>query len=131
MRQDDTATPKADSTLTTGTVTLAANKSVTPSDEDEDTITFTGGTATDAFVNVAVTDGKATISNIAAGDAFSIGEKEFGIYLVKMNVWTEDGDVFVRYDFNRSEFPFGFPPAHFATSYSMKIENTSNGSGSE
>ena len=54
----------------------------------------------------------------------SIGEKEFGIYLVKMNVWTENGDIFVRYDFNRSEFPFGFPPAHFATSYTMKIENT-------
>ena len=54
----------------------------------------------------------------------NIGEKPFGIYLVKMTVWEEDGDVFVRYDFNRSEFPFGFPPAHFATSYSMKIEQS-------
>ena len=57
----------------------------------------------------------------------SIGEKEFGIYYVKLTVWTTPAtspvDVVVRYDFNRTEFPFNFPPAHFATSYTMKLEN--------
>ena len=52
----------------------------------------------------------------------TIEEKPFGIYYVKMTTWTDDSNVYVKYDFNRSKFPFGFPPAHFATSYSMKIE---------
>lgn len=70
-----------------------------------------------------------TAANRANGIAHynSLAEKPWGIYYVKMTVWVEPADnptdVFVRYDFNRSEFPFGFPPAHFATSFGMKIED--------
>lgn len=54
-----------------------------------------------------------------------IGEKEIGIYYVKMKTWKNtDGDIVVRYDFNRTPFPFGFPPEHFATSFTMKSEAT-------
>lgn len=33
-------------------------------------------------------------------------------------------EVFVRFDFDHGhEFPFGFPPRHFAASYRMQLEN--------
>lgn len=66
-------------------------------------------------------------------DYNAIPEKEFGLYFVKISAGlNSDGDVVVRYDFNRSEFPFGFPPAHFATSFTMRSETSAeSASGGE
>ena len=52
----------------------------------------------------------------------AIPEQPFGMYYVKSYAEPRNGDIVVRYDFNRSPFPFDFPPAHFATSYTMKLE---------
>lgn len=61
-----------------------------------------------------------------------------GLYKINMNIIGVDKDdnavgindsstvdVVVIVDFNRGEFPFGFPPSHFRLTYRMKKEATS------
>ena len=52
-------------------------------------------------------------------------EEAYGIYYVKLYAEpSEDGtEITVRYTFNRTPFPFDFPPAHFATSFTMRMED--------
>lgn len=46
-----------------------------------------------------------------------------GLYKINMDITEEGDDVVVTVNFTHGEFPFGFPPSHFALKYRMHKES--------
>lgn len=78
-------------------------------------------------IAVADENYRQTLMKKNTGVGLTSDGKFAGIYKVTLNsAISDDGkDVVVTVNFDRGEFPFGFPPAHFALRYTMILENDS------